>query len=317
MKVVITHSDAQDQSAWVRELGQALAASRAGDGSPFVVAADGDPRVESADYAVGFNPPPDFFARHPRLRAFLTATAGVDRLLLHGRLPEALPILRLEDAGMGRQMIDYCRHEVLRIAGRFDEYQSLQSQGRWQELPALTRAELPIGVLGLGVLGTQVARAFAADGFAVNGYARSPRQIEGIRVFAGPKDWSAFLAATRVLIVLAPLTPDSADLLDLEAFRQLPRGSWLINVARGGLIVDADLVTALDEGSLAGATLDVFRQEPLPAQHPFWSHPAIRVTPHVSAVTLVPESAAQVADKLTRLERGEAASGWVERARGY
>jgi glyoxylate/hydroxypyruvate reductase len=136
-------------------------------------------------------------------------------------------------------------------------------------------------------------------------------------VFAGADRWHEFLAATRLLVVLAPLTPDTADLVDADALSHLQPGGWLVNVSRGGLVVDRDLIAALDAGRLAGATLDVFREEPLPADHPFWTHPRIRITPHVSAVTRVAESAAQVVAKLSRFERGERPGGWVDRARGY
>jgi glyoxylate/hydroxypyruvate reductase len=312
MKIVVVHTDAQARAGWLLALRRLLPAAR--------IVADGSPDASGAsdaDYAVGWTPPEGFFREHPRLRAFFSAAAGVDHLLRHPQLPPDLPIIRLEDAGMARQMIDYCRHEVLHVAGRHGEYRALQAQGRWHELDAIAPSELPIGVVGLGVLGAQVAQALAADGWTVNGHARSARRIDGVRVFHGPAGWDGFLAATRLLILLAPLTAETADLVDARALARLQPGGWLVNVARGGLVVDADLVAALDRGHLAGATLDVFREEPLPAGHPFWTHPRIRVTPHVAAVTRVAESAAQVAGKLLLMERGERPGGWVERDRGY
>jgi len=225
--------------------------------------------------------------------------------------------VRLEDAGMGAQMVDYCRHEVLRVAGRWDDYRALQARGEWQELDALGPGQLPIGVLGMGVLGSRVAAALAADGWQVSGFARGPRQVDGVRCFHGSAQWFDFLAATRLLILLAPLTTETADIIDAQALSRLQPQGWLVNVARGALVVDADLLAALDAGHLAGATLDVFREEPLAAGHPFWAHPRIRITPHIAAVTRVEESAVQVADKLQRLLRGERPGGWVDRSRGY
>jgi glyoxylate/hydroxypyruvate reductase len=309
MKIVVVHTESAALAQWLRELRRLLPDAQ--------VVGWGEPGASDADHAVGWAPPEGFFAEHPRLRVFFSAAAGVDGLLGHPGLPPELPIVRLEDAGMARQMIDYCRHEVLHVAGRRDAYQAQQAQGRWQELEALAPADLPIGVVGLGVLGSQVARALAADGWTVNGHARSERRVEGVRVFHGSGGWSDFLAGTRLLIVLAPLTPQTTDLIDARALALLQPAGWLVNVARGGLVVDRDLLEALGRGHLAGATLDVFREEPLPPGHPFWSHPKIRITPHVAAVTRVAESAAQVVDKLLRMERGERPGGWVERDRGY
>jgi glyoxylate/hydroxypyruvate reductase len=309
MKIVVVHTDPASLAQWLRELRRLLPQAQ--------VFGFDEPGAAGADHAVGWAPPEGFFADHPRLKAFFCAAAGVDGLLGHPGLPPGLPIVRLEDAGMAWQMIDYCRHEVLHVAGRRDAYQALQAQGRWQELEALAPAELPIGVLGLGVLGAQVASALSADGWTVNGHARREHRVDGVRVFHGAQGWPDFLAATRLLIVLAPLTPQTTDMVDARALALLQPGGWLVNVARGGLVVDRDLLEALDRGHLAGATLDVFREEPLPAGHPFWSHPKIRITPHVAAVTRVVQSAAQVVGKLQRLERGERPGGWVERDRGY
>src|SRR5690606_10696339 len=179
------------------------------------------------------------------------------------------------------------------------------------------RDELTVGVLGLGVLGAQVARAFAALGYPVRGYARSAKTIEGVTCFDERHGLRTFLEGCRVLVLLAPLTPDSRDLFDAERLAWLPSDAWLINVARGPLVVDEALIAAIDSERLAGATLDVFREEPLPDSHPFWNHPRIRMTPHVSAVTLPEVSAKQVAAKIAAMERGEPVSGLVLRDRGY
>jgi glyoxylate/hydroxypyruvate reductase A len=151
----------------------------------------------------------------------------------------------------------------------------------------------------------------------VRGFSRTPKSIEGVQTMHGAPQWHAFLAATRVLVLLAPRTPETEDAIDADALARLQPGGWVVNVARGALVVDADLLAALDSGRLAGAVLDVFREEPLPASHPFWHHPRIRVTPHSSAPTQVAVSAAQVAAKLAALVRGEPVGGLVERSRGY
>jgi glyoxylate/hydroxypyruvate reductase A len=272
-----------------------------------------------ADYAIGWSPPQEFFASQPNLRGFFSTGAGVEHIVSNPQLPRALPIVRLEDAGMGAQMADYCRCEVLHWMQRRDEYAAQQAAGVWQPHSEADRVDWPIGVFGMGVLGRQVANAFAADGFTVNAYARSAGTREpNVRLFSeAAGEFAAFMKASRVLIIIAPLTPATQDRFDREALQLLPRSSYVINVARGGLLVDEALVELLDSQHLAAATLDVFRQEPLPPAHPFWTHPKVRVTPHVAAATLIVPAARQMAEKIARLERREAVSGLVERERGY
>ena len=319
MKIVVTHCEAGSGFAWQRALAQRLPHAQIGldRGSPDGAASAEPGLTSDATLAVGWKPAPDFFARHPALRAFFSCGAGVDHLLAHPGLPASLPLYRLEDAGMGAYMADYCLHELLRLLSREEAYATQQRQQHWQEQPWLTRAELPVGIVGMGVLGEQVARALMAQGFTVRGFARAPRTVQGIEVMAGTSDWPHFLAATRVLILLAPHTRATENLIDATALSALQPGAWLINVARGALVVDDALIAALDRGQLAGATLDVFRQEPLPAAHPFWHHPRIRITPHVSGPTQVAQSARQVADKMTLLAQGAVPSGRVNPDTGY
>lgn len=308
LRIAIAHPDAEASDRWCAALSALL---------PQAQVEGWRPGAEPADYAIAWYPEPGFFAGQPRLRTLFSAGAGVDHLLRHPDLPATLPVVRLEDAGMAEQMIEYGLHEVLRVQRRVGEYEALQRAGRWEELRALRREELPIGVFGLGVLGEQVARALAALGYPVRGYSRSPKTIAGIECFDDRQGLRAFLGGCRMLILLAPLTPDTHDLFDTERLGWLPPGAWLVNLARGGLVVDEALLAAIDSGHLAGATLDVFREEPLPAAHPFWRHPRIRMTPHVSAVTLPEISALQVAEKIRALERGDAVTGLVDRRRGY
>lgn len=273
-----------------------------------------------ADYAIGWAPPPDFFSDQPRLRAFFSTGAGVEHILHNPKLPRELPIVRLEDGGMGPQMVDYCRSQVLHWMQRCDEYAADQAAGVWNPHSSAERGDWPIGIFGLGVLGRQVAAAFVADGFTVNAYARSSKNGEpSVRMFSEARDGDlhAFLSASRVLIILAPLTPATQDRFDRQTLRWLPRSSYVINVARGGLLVDEAVIELLDTEHLSNAALDVFRHEPLPRQHPFWAHPKVRITPHIAANTLIGPAARQMAEKIRRLERSESVTGVVERERGY
>jgi glyoxylate/hydroxypyruvate reductase A len=229
--------------------------------------------------------------------------------------------VRVEDAGMGPQMVDYCRYEVFHWMQRRQEYAEQQAAGVWKQCAPYSRDEWPIGVFGFGVLGRRVASAFAADGFPVNAYSRSAvTAAPNLKVFSesqGLDQFEAFMRATRVLAILAPLTAETQDKFDLKALQMLPAGAYVINIARGGLIVDEALLAALDSDHLAGAALDVFRKEPLPAEHRYWAHPKVRMTPHVAAITLVGPSSVQIAEKIQRLLRNEPVSGIVERNRGY
>ena len=177
--------------------------------------------------------------------------------------------------------------------------------------------DFPVGIMGLGVLGQRVARAIQQFEFPVVGWSRSARQVHGVRAYVGAEQFDEFLAETRVLVCLLPLTSETEGILNRDTLARLRPGGYLINVARGGHLVEDDLIPLLDSGHLAGATLDVFRQEPLPAGHPFWRHPKITITPHTAARTLRDESVAQIATKIARLERGESIAGIVDPQKGY
>jgi glyoxylate/hydroxypyruvate reductase A len=274
------------------------------------------PGAPSADYAVVWAPPQAFFDEQPGLRAAFNIGAGVDALL-QLRVAPNTRIVRLDDAGMSVQMAEYVCHAVIRHFREFDAYEADTRAGKWSFRKPRLRSEFPVGVMGLGVLGARVARALAGFEFPVNGWSRSPKQVAGVRCFAGERGLQDFLAASRVLVCLLPLTPDTRDILHRGTLSRLQPGGYLINVARGAHLVEDDLLALLESGHLAGATLDVFRTEPLPAQHPFWQHPKIVVTPHTSARTLRDESIAQIAGKIAALERGEPVAGVVEPARGY
>jgi len=270
-----------------------------------------------ADYAAFWYPPRELLVGQTRLKAAFNLGAGVDATLKALTLPPGVPLVRLEDAGMGRQMEEYVAWAVLRHFRRLDEYALQQSRAEWKVHPPRRHEDFPVGVMGLGVLGLRLVSALRALGFPVLGWSAHAKAIEGARTFAGRGELDAFLAATRALVCMLPLTPDTAGLLNREILGKLPQGAYLVNVARGGLVVDDDLLALLDSGHLAGATLDVFHTEPLPASHRFWSHPKVFLTPHCSALTLVEDSVAQVAGKIRALELGEAITGVVDRERGY
>ena len=274
------------------------------------------PGAPQADYAVVWAPPQQFMDEQPALKALFNIGAGVDALLKL-RLPPKALVVRLDDAGMAVQMAEYVCHAVIRHFREFDGYEADTQAGRWGYRKPRLRSDYPIGVMGLGVLGERVAKALAQFEFPINGWSRSPKAIDGVRGFAGADQFNDFLAVSRVLVNLLPLTPDTTNVINKGTLARLQPGAYVINVARGAHLVDEDLLAAIDSGHVAGATLDVFRTEPLPAGHAFWTHPRITVTPHTSARTLRDESIAQIARKMVALEHGETVAGIVNPARGY
>lgn len=291
-----------------------LAAFRAA--LPGVDISEWAPGAPQADHAVVWSPPQQFMDEQPALKGIFNTGAGVDALLKL-KLPAGATLVRLDDAGMSVQMAEFVCHAIIRHFRELDGYEADVAQGKWSFRKPRLRTDYPVGIMGLGVLGERVARAVSQFEFPVNGWSRSAKTLEGVRGFSGMAQLNDFLAASRILVCLVPLTPDTQDILNRETLSRLQPGGYVINVARGAHVVDADLLAAIDGGHLAGATLDVFRVEPLPQGHAFWNHPKITITPHTSARTLRSESIAQIARKIAALQNGEAVAGRVDAARGY
>ncbi|MEX3930428.1 2-hydroxyacid dehydrogenase [Paraburkholderia phymatum] len=311
---VLFYTPQSDTAAWLHDLSRAL---------PDVDLREWQPGDDApADVAVVWRPPREMLAGRNDLRAIFNLGAGVDAILAlerehPGTLPRGAQLVRLEDTGMAQQMAEYVMHAALRYMRRFDEYDLLQKQQRWHVLDPHPRETFTIGVLGLGVLGSHVAQTLVSLGFPVRGFSRGARQVEGVKTFAGDAEFDAFLDGVKVLVNLLPHTPETHGVLNKASLSKLARGAYLVNIARGAHLVEQELLDALDEGRIAAATLDVFVDEPLPSQHPFWTHPRIAITPHISALTLREESVVQIAQKIGALKRGEAIGGIVDIARGY
>ena len=269
------------------------------------------------DFAAVWKPPPELFDRVRIRRAIANLGAGADALLGVTNLPDGVPIVRLVDAGMAEQMAEYVALAVLAAYREQHRYLRQQHRGQWAQRVRLDKRAFVVGLLGLGVLGRAVAAPLAALRFPLAGWSRSARAVEDVTVHAGDSGLDAVLAQSRVLVCMLPLTPDTRGLLDRARLSRLPRGAHVVNVARGPLLVDEALIGLLDEGHLASATLDVFGEEPLPPSHRFWHHPAITLTPHVSAATLIDVSAVQLGDTLRAIVRGDRVAGLVDRQRGY
>lgn len=291
-------------------------------------------QADLADLAVVWAPPQAFIDEQTSLKALFNIGAGVDALL-RLRLPPDLAVVRLDDAGMAVQMAEYVCQAVIRHFRELDVSEAEMAAGQWSFRKPRQRADFAVGVLGLGVLGTRVAQALRMFEFPVNGWSRTAKSsqpvtppatqsgtgaLDGVRFFAGDAQLPEFLAVSRVLVNLLPLTAQTENILNRSTLLKLQPGGYVINVARGAHLVEADLLALLDSGHLAGATLDVFRTEPLPEGHPFWHHPRLTLTPHTSARTLRDDSIAQIASKIRALAAGQPVSslaGVVDHGLGY
>jgi len=275
----------------------------------------GDPT--EIDYALVWRPESGFLASLPNLKLILSLGAGVDHLLGDPQLPRHLPIVRLVDPHMTDAMSEYVVLQVLSLHRRDLDYRAQQEAGIWRELDQKNAVERRVGILGLGELGQDAAKKLNALGFDVAGWSRSEKTIAGVRSYAGVAGLPPLLGRSRILVCLLPLTEETEGILNARAFAQLPEGAALVNAARGAHLVEEDLLAALASGQISAAVLDVFREEPLPADHPFWHHPRVVVTPHVAAFTNPATAAPIILDNIRRFEEGRPLLNRVDPARGY
>lgn len=269
-----------------------------------------------ADILVVWKPPASLLAcQDTSLKAIFNAGAGVDALLGLPDLPD-VPIVRLRDAGMGTLMADYALYGILHFYRDMDRYRRQQQDCRWQEQPLADRRDWRVGIVGLGTLGQSCAQRIRAQGFEVQGWSRSPKHCEGIDTHHGEAGLTALLNTSQVIFCLLPDTPETRGLLSKQRLSQLPEGAVVINAGRGSTLDPEALLALIERGHLRGALLDVFPDEPLPAQHPLWHDSRVIVTPHVAAPTDVSEGARQFAADILALTRGEPLDT-VDPATGY
>ena len=274
----------------------------------------GDPG--EIEIALVWRAPPGELARYPQLKAILSLGAGIEGLVADPTLPD-VPIARMVDPSLSRTMSEYVLLAVLRHHRELDRFERAQRARRWDFSLPPQATDRPVGIMGQGELGARAAGLLAAQGFPVMGWSRTAKSIAGVTSYAGRSELHAFLQRSAILVCLLPLTAETRGILDAEAFASLPHGACVINVARGDHLVEADLLAALDSGHLAGATLDVFRTEPLPPDHPFWRHPKVLITPHVASYSLPATAADGVVDNIRRARAGQPLRHQVDRARGY
>lgn len=269
-------------------------------------------------YALAWNPKPGLLASLPNLKAVFSLGAGVDGILADDSLPKTVPLVRMVDDSLTEGMVEYVVLQVLDWHRQADIYRGQQRKALWRPRRQKLARERAVGVMGLGELGRATAAALAMLKFDVAGWSRSVRTMDGVTCFDGAgQGFGHFLARSEVLICLLPLTRETDGILCGKTFARLPMGTYLINAARGGHLVETDLLAALGSGRIAGAALDVFADEPLPRGHPFWRDPRITITPHVASVTHARTAAKSVAANIRRGEAGEALESLVDLQRGY
>jgi len=279
----------------------------------------GDPAGIS--YIAAWRPPPGVPAKFPRLKAIFSLGAGVDALVTDAGLPD-VPIVRVIDPNLTMRMTEYVTLHVLLHHRRQRLYDAQQRERVWREHDQPPASEVNVGIMGLGVLGSDAAAVLARIGFRVAGWSRGSKSLPGVENFHGADGLDAFLARTEILVCLLPHTPATEGILNLALLRRLKRdgalgGAYLINAGRGMLQIDADILAALDEGALAGASLDVFPAEPLPPSSPLWSHPRVTITPHNSAASVPEEVVAYIVNQIDRFEAGKGLQNVIDRASGY
>ena len=272
---------------------------------------------EAVEYVVVWRPRTGDIARFPKLRAIVSIGAGIDHILADRELPDTVPIIRTVGDDLTQRMKEYVALHVLRHHRDMPRQIQAQVEREWHAIVVPTAPKRVVGVMGLGNLGRPAAELLSQIGFATRGWSRSAKVIKGVLAFAGKGSLPEFLSGCEILVNLLPLTPETTGILNADFFAQLPPGACIINCARGSHLVEADLLSSIANGQIKQATLDVFHVEPLPAKHPFWSHPAITVTPHVASQIDAAIGARLIAENLRIFAKSGTCPDITDATRGY
>lgn len=309
MSVVIIRQDGKIES-WKAVLG------RLAPEINFYSYQEDHPR-EEIEVAMAWKHPTGIFKEYPSLQYVASFGAGVDFLLEDPEFPPGIPITRVVDPVLASDMSEFVIGAILSHLKNLYQYKTDQLNSVWKPLPYKRITDVKVGIMGLGELGTALSKDLISLGFRVLGWSRTSKNMNGITSFAGPGEQSQFLGQSDILVCLLPLTNETRGILNRSLFEQLPKGAYVINVARGGHLVDHDLIDMLNTEHLSGACLDVFHEEPLDKKHPFWNHPKIFMTPHIASVSDVNAVAPQLLENYRRFKEGLPLLNEVSTTSGY
>jgi len=269
---------------------------------------------DEIEYAISWKHPRGIFIHYPNLKVIASMGAGVDHIIRDPDIPENIIITRIVDDQLAVDMSDFVLALVMDHIRNISFHHNSHN---WEPIQYRRIEAEHIGIMGLGILGSAVAKTLIKNRFNVSGWSKTPKELPGVNNFSGEKQLEKFLNKSTILICLLPLTPETENILNKEFFEKLPKGAYLINVARGQHLVEFDLLEMIDKGHLYGASLDVFRTEPLPQEHPFWNHPKIKITPHIASITNAERVVPQLIENFRRLKEGKELKNTIERNLGY
>lgn len=276
-----------------------------------------DTEREKTQFVLVFNPPENVFQKYPNLKVIASMAAGVKHITKKNKVSKNINVTKVNDTMHHDDMANFALTLTLSHLRRLPVYFQQQNQALWKTHPYKRPEETTIGIMGIGTIGKVIGTLMLKNNFKVTGWSRSKKDIDHIKTFHGKDQRNAFLETAEILICILPLTKETEGILNREVFNKLPKGAYLINIGRGKQLVEADLLEAIDKGQLAGAALDVFREEPLPKQHPFWNHKSIMITPH-TAGSVTPESAVRkIASNYNAMKNGKKLVDVVDFEKGY
>lgn len=273
-------------------------------------------RPEDIEFAISWKHPVGLYQKYPNLKVIASMGAGVNHILKDKNLPKNVKVTRIVDDQLTKDMSHFVLLQCLAVSRNLFHHLQDQESKIWKVKTYQTPEKTSIGIMGYGVLGQAAGKVLKANGFKVCGYANSSKTVDGIKVY-GAEEQDEFLKHTQILVCLLPVTSETKGALNLDLFKKLKENAYLVNVARGEHLVEADLIRAIDQDILKGASLDVFQEEPLPESHPFWNHKKIQVTPHIASMTDPKSVADQLLENYKRMQNGEALLNEVDVDKGY
>ena len=273
--------------------------------------------LDEIEFVLCWKHPKGVLTRYPNLKLISSLGAGVDHLFTDPDLPANVPIVRIVDPELAQAMSEFLIGIIINQMRSLTHYSQNQKQKRWKANPFQLAKNTQVGIMGMGILGQDIAKKLKEIGFKVVGWAQSTKQLGNIKVFQGDKEYDEFLRETNILVCLLPLTNQTRNILNKETFSKLQDHAYIINVARGEHLVENDLIEMIESKKLSGATLDVFRKEPLPKDHPFWNHRLIKITPHIASITNPVSVAPQIIENYNRSQTGQPLLNEVSVKSGY